>query len=168
MHCSNPALFPVMLFEVCCESSQAVGAGLKLPHLPLCLVLPEESLHLDLNSCKTHLTSVVVYRGCLFRKRLMEVQLENTDLQESQEVVNYLYSVVLNMYAFIKDIQSRSLMTICRAISDLEFIAKVLQCRFWEFSEFPLHYCCCKSVYFKIRFCFQRGGRIYMAAVGGK
>lgn len=100
MHCLTPELFPGMLLAV--WSFQAARAGLKLADLPLCLVLLGESLHLDLNSCKIHLTSIVVHSGILFRKRLVEFQCEGIDLQKSQGVVNHILNVS-DTYAPFKD-----------------------------------------------------------------
>lgn len=60
MHCFTPELFTGMVLAACdsCVSYPAARTGLKLANPPLLLVLLGESLKLDLNSCKTQLTSV--------------------------------------------------------------------------------------------------------------
>lgn len=68
MRCSGSELFPGMLIAAHSGSYQATRTGLKLADPPQCLVLPGESLRLDLNSCKPHLTSVEFHSGILFRK----------------------------------------------------------------------------------------------------
>lgn len=142
MHCSSPEHFPGMLLVAGCGSYQAARAGLKLANSLLCLVLPGESLRLDLNSCKTHLTSVEFHSGILFRKNL-ESSIHPW-LGKSREVVNHLYVVVSNTYASAKDMWSRNFMTIC-FVESVQAWSSLLKCFTITF-ESSLNFFCTVAV----------------------
>lgn len=132
MPCFTPELFAGMVLAACDSfmSYPAARAGLKLANPPLLLVLLRESLRLDLNSCKTKLTSVQFHSSILFRKSLeSSVQPRLEKIPESGKLFTH-YSIKYLCFHQRHGKHKYDDYLSFEVSSGLKFIAKLFHCHF--------------------------------------